>query len=84
MPKGSGGLFVSGGNGKLCRISCRAKSKAKWDIRKKVLQVTHAGLLTKERIPITKRLIFWIGTDAIRRIDMNKDQQIDIQLSRKR
>lgn len=82
----SSGVFVSGGNmANFIGFLAARKSKANWDIRtqgisgdsnKRLLIYCSKGTHTW----IQKAAdIFGLGTDAIRWIDMNKEQQIDIE-----
>ncbi|HLO83099.1 MAG TPA: aspartate aminotransferase family protein [Chitinophagaceae bacterium] len=84
MPKGSSGLFVSGGNmANFVGFLAARKAKATWDIRKEGLagkrMLVYCSKGTHTWIQKAADL-FGLGTDAIRWIDMNKDQQIDIKM----
>ena len=86
MPKGSSGLFVSGGNmANFVGFLAARKAKAKWDIRKEGLagrrMLVYCSKGTHTWINKAADL-FGLGTDSIRWIDMNKNQQLDIQLLR--
>jgi glutamate/tyrosine decarboxylase-like PLP-dependent enzyme len=86
MPKGSSGLFVSGGNmANFVGFLAARKAKANWDIRKEGLagkrMLVYCSKGTHTWIHKAADL-FGMGTDAIRWIDMNKEQQIDIQMLR--
>ncbi len=86
MSKGSSGLFVSGGNmANFVGFLAARKAKANWDIRKEGLggrkMLVYCSKGTHTWIQKAADL-FGLGTDAIRWIDMNKDQQIDIKVLR--
>ncbi len=83
MSETSSGLFVSGGNmANFVGFLAARRAKAKWDIRKegfagkRMLVYCSKGTHTW----INKAAdLFGLGTDAIRWIDMNKNQQLDVQ-----
>jgi glutamate/tyrosine decarboxylase-like PLP-dependent enzyme len=86
MPKGSSGLFVSGGNmANFVGFLAARKTKANWDIRKEGLagkrMLVYCSKGTHTWIHKAADL-FGLGTDAIRWINMNKEQQMDMEMLR--
>jgi glutamate/tyrosine decarboxylase-like PLP-dependent enzyme len=86
MPGGSSGLFVSGGNmANFVGFLAARKAKANWDIRKEGLagkrMLVYCSKGTHTWIHKAADL-FGLGTDAIRWINMNKEQQMDVQMLR--
>ena len=93
FPENSSGLFVSGGNmANFIGFLVARKAKANWDIRKEGLnafgneEVNHSG--KQLLIYCSKGTHTWIqkaadlfglGTNAIRWIDVNEKQQMDIE-----
>jgi aromatic-L-amino-acid/L-tryptophan decarboxylase len=86
FPEGSSGVFVSGGNmANFIGFLAARKAKATWDIRKGGLSIhpyrhllVYCSKGTHTWIQKAADL-FGLGTNAIRWIDMNEDQQIDVE-----
>ncbi len=85
-PVSCGGLFVSGGNmANFVGFLAARKAKAAWDIRKDGLQSRNSRLLVycsrNTHTWIQKAAdLFGLGTDAIRWIEPNEEQQLDLSL----
>ncbi len=87
----SGGLFVSGGNmANFIGFLAARKAKAVWDIRKEGLNIQEENNYPGKRLLIycSKETHTWIqkaadvsglGTNAIRWIDVNKEQQMNTE-----
>jgi aromatic-L-amino-acid/L-tryptophan decarboxylase len=87
LPKGSSGVFVSGGNmANFVGFLAARKAKATWDIRQEGLSkhadrqlLVYCSKGTHTWIQKAADL-FGLGINAIRWIDMNKEQQIDVKI----